>query len=343
MPPDKKIKLNILSDSEGYEGQGVHTAFVEMVESLKLRGDVDVLVNSNERCDLVHAHTLGPHYFKRFLKYKGRRVITAHVVTESFKGSLILYEWWKPIAKWFLKWAYGSAERVVCVSPYVQRELKAMGVKSGLVLIPNCVNEKRFYIDSELRKKGRELLKLSAGEVAVVSVGQIQPRKGVIDFIETARRLPQYRFIWLGGRPFGRLTADFDAMNQAMKHAPSNVSFAGSFSLEQMPALYNACDVFFAASHQETFGLVNVEAAACGLPLVMRDNAEYPELFGGAYLAAKDLGAFSAAIQTAALAGPERNKLIVAGRGLVERYSSKVYAQKLVDCYRELLSSIERP
>src|SRR6185369_13775498 len=90
------ISVNILSESEGFEAQGVHTAFVDMVAALKTRKDVRVLTNSSERCDLLHAHTFGPRYWMRRGPYKGRRIMTAHVVPGSFIGSLALAKYWAP-------------------------------------------------------------------------------------------------------------------------------------------------------------------------------------------------------------------------------------------------------
>jgi len=85
-----KLSVNILSESEGFEAQGVHTAFVDMVEALKKRDDIDVLVNSKEKAELLHAHTFGPRVLAAPGPYKGRRLLTAHVVPGSFIGSLAL-------------------------------------------------------------------------------------------------------------------------------------------------------------------------------------------------------------------------------------------------------------
>ena len=39
----------------------------------------------------------------------------------------------------------------------------------------------------------------------VVGVGQVQHRKGVHDFVKTARKLPNVQFIWAGGFSFGKI------------------------------------------------------------------------------------------------------------------------------------------
>ncbi len=70
MPP---IRINIVSESGNFEAQGVHTAFVDMVEALKKRPEVEVLVsNSKEQADILHAHTFGPAYWTKRHHYKGR-------------------------------------------------------------------------------------------------------------------------------------------------------------------------------------------------------------------------------------------------------------------------------
>lgn len=194
----KKLKVNILSESEGVEAQGVHTAFLDMVEALKGREDIELRVNSREVCDLLHAHTFGPRYWLRRGPYAGRRIMTAHVVPGSFIGSLALAKYWAPLSDLYMRVAYNSADVVLCVAPQVKRDLESIGVKSRLEILTNPVNESRFFESAEHRVTGRQILGVGEDEKLCLCVGQIQPRKGVAEFIETAKALPKIRFVWLG-------------------------------------------------------------------------------------------------------------------------------------------------
>jgi glycosyltransferase involved in cell wall biosynthesis len=110
-----------------------------------------------------------------------------------------------------------------------------------------------------------------------------------------------------------------------------------------MPDVYNAADVLLFPSRQETFGLVALEAAACGLPLVLRDLPDFHEIFGEAFLSGSDPDSFSARIR-ALLADPVRaagmRRLSLAQ---ADRYSSRAVAERLVGEYRALYARSRRP
>ncbi len=331
------LSVNILSESEGFEAQGVHTAFLDMVEALRARKDVEVLVNSSRRCSLLHAHTFGPRYWLRRGPYAGRRIMTAHVVPGSFIGSLALARYWAPLSDFYLKLAYNSADVVLCVAPQVARDLKAIGVRSRLEVLTNPVNAARFHPDPAKRAQGRRLLGLPEEAKVCLCVGQVQPRKGVAEFLETAALLPECRFVWLGGRPFGRLTADFGALNRRLAQAPTNAAFPGVFSLEQMPALYHAADLFFFPSYQENCALAINEAMACGIPMLLRDNPEHAELYGPSFLKALDAPGYAGQITAFFSDKDLREELKANSLAAARNFGVDRFTEKLVGIYKSLL------
>jgi 1,2-diacylglycerol-3-alpha-glucose alpha-1,2-galactosyltransferase len=335
MPP---IRVNIISESGGFKAQGVHTAFVDMVEALKRRPEVECLVNVAELGDILHAHTFGPAYWTRRHKYKGRRVMTAHVIPDSFKGSLIGWQLWMPIAEWYLKVAYNSAEVVLAVAPHVKTELQRIGVKCRIEVLTNPVNVDRFYVDPNLRVQGRAKLGLKPDQKVALSVGQVQPRKGVAEFIETAKACPDVTFFWFGGRPFGGLTDAVKALDAAIAGAPPNVQFPGTVDLEDMPAIYSASDLLFFPSWQENCALAINEAMACGVPMLLKDNPEYPPLYGADnYLKASDPAGYASQIQR--FFGDEALRRDLGQRSVAtaSQFSVTHYADFLVKLYQQLM------
>jgi 1,2-diacylglycerol-3-alpha-glucose alpha-1,2-galactosyltransferase len=266
--------------------------------------------------------------------------LTAHVVPGSFIGSLALAKYWAPLSDWYLKLAYNSADVVLCVAPQVKRDLEKIGVKARMEVLTNPVNESRFFVSPEKRAEGRKLLGLGETEKACICVGQIQPRKGVADFLDTAAALPGIKFFWLGGRPFKRLTADFDALNAKMAQAPKNAVFPGVFKLDQMAALYSASDLFFFPSLQENCALAINEAMACGIHMLLRDNPEYPELYGGdSYLKALDAGGYASEITRFFGDGDLRGSMARKSLEAAKKFSVKAFSENLMRIYQSLSKS----
>jgi len=285
---NKKLKVNLVSETVfTVKGHGVHTAFLETKESL-LKAGVDVKTNSSEKCDVVHIHTIGPYSLIKLLKNKKRSVVTAHVVPDSFVGSLVLAKLWLPLATMYLKFFYNQATAVIAVSPEVKRQLEGMGVKKKIYFIPNGVSLATFKKDSVARSYLRRKLKIKNEDFVVINVGQIQPRKGVETFINTAKSLPGIKFIWIGGMPFKIFSSGYNKMKKIQQDTPSNVFFLGEISFEKMPPYYNLADALFFPSLQENFPFTIIEAAASKLPLILRDLPIYKPVFNENFISGNE-------------------------------------------------------
>ena len=279
-----KLRVNLVSETPfTVQGHGVHTAFIESKNAL-LKIGVEVKMNSNERCDIAHIHTVGPYSLIKVLKNKKRTVITAHVVPDSFVGSLIFAKLWSPLAKIYLRFFYNRASAIIAVSPEVKKELKKMKVKRKIYVVPNIVNLERFKKDNLKRQKMRKKLNIKENDFVALNSGQIQPRKGIKTFINTAKNLPSIKFVWVGGIPFKRFAANYKEMGKIQKEAPSNVIFTGTVPFEDMPYYYNAADILFFPSLQETFGFAVIEAGAIKRPLLMRGLDIYEPIFGESFI-----------------------------------------------------------
>jgi len=270
----------------------VHTAFVDCVDLLKAKDDVEVVINNEGRGDLMHAHSYGPYYFWKGLRYRRRRVFTVHVIPDSIVGSLPASRLLMPFVRWYLRRVYGFATVCIAISPTVEDAIRAVGARTTIRRIPNPVNVERFVPSEELRLAFRERLGIPEEAFVVLGVGQLEGRKGVEDFLEVAAAHPDLRFVWAGGRPFGMMTEGVGRLNRRIAQAGSHVSFLGMLPLEDMPAVYNAADVLLFPSYQENCPLAPLEAAATGLPVVFRDLPEYRRLYTHPYLAAKDVDGF---------------------------------------------------
>ncbi len=182
-----------------------------------------------------------------------RRTLTSVPVKLVVRGS----------ARWVV---YGSRAREYLVQ---------LGADADRVHIAyNTVDVGWFSARSdELRPHRSELrgeLGLAAGPV-VLYVGQLIARKGAADLLAAhrllTRRCPTAQLVLVG---YGRLEAELRA--HVADIGLPGVHFAGHVRLADLPRYYTAADVFVLPSHEEVWGLVLNEAAACGLPLVTTES-----------------------------------------------------------------------
>lgn len=333
----QKIKVNIISESEfTVQGHGVHTAFEETYRCLRGKNNVVAYKNSSRPADILHIHTVGPYSLKRLLFYRGKKVVSAHVLPESFVGSLRGARYWYPIAKWYLRWFYNRADGVLAVSKEVVEKLKAQGVKKPIYLMPNIIDISQYKHDTQQRQEIRKKLKIADNKFVVIANGQVQPRKRVDVFIECAKKLPNYQFIWVGGVPFKEFASHYMHMARLIKKHPKNVIFTGVVDHEEAIKYYFGADLFFLPSMQETFGIVVVEAAAAGLPILLRNLHQYRHTFDGWYYKATDKN-FVKLIKKFASEKTFYNLWQKNAKNIAKTYDSKTQVKKLIEIYCKVL------
>ena len=115
---------------------------------------------------------------------------------------------------------------LVTVNPVFIDKLADYGIpREKVTYIPNVVSEKNFYpLSTEKRGAIRKKCKIEKDTFTVLCVGQLQKRKGVLEFIEIARKMPDCQFVWAGGFSFGKISEGYEEIREAMKHAPKATS-----------------------------------------------------------------------------------------------------------------------
>lgn len=287
----KKLHINVLYAVKS-KGHGVATAFEEMVRGLRMRSDVLVDINSWEKADILHVHSPDPASMFHLLFSRGKKVFTAHQVIGSMNGSIKGGKFVERIFFWYVRHAfYNRVDTVIAVSGTSAKILQGeMKVKTPVITLYNTIDMLSLRVDSAARKAARDKFGISSDEFVVVGNGQLQPRKRVDSFASVARRLPQVKFIWVGGIPFGALGADTSKMNKIVDSAPSNVQWTGVVSLAQAREYLAAADAFFLPSDQENHPMSVLEAAGAGLPIILRNIPEYDDTFrGDALMASSDV------------------------------------------------------
>jgi len=114
-------------------------------------------------------------------------------------------------------------------------------------------------------------------------------RKGLEDFIELSRRLPsEYQIVLVGTN---------DEIDKLLPD--SIISIHKTNDKTELAKLYTAADVFVNPTKEEVFGLVNIEALACGTPVVTYNTGGSPECVdenSGIVVPKNDINALESAI-----------------------------------------------
>ena len=117
---------------------------------------------------------------------------------------------------------------------------------------------------------------------------------------------------------------------------PQNMRFPGIVDREVVAEYLQASDLFFLASFQELFPMSLLEAAKCGLPILLRDIPLYPGILFGHYYRATDVQSFSDWIRRICQDEAARRKGIEDARRLASIYSETAIYKQWKALYEEL-------
>ena len=271
----------MLSQATSVDGQGVASAYLEQLALVKECEDIfEVEVNSKKgNFDIYHMHTVNPSYRMRFNKHHVN-VCYVHFIPSTLDGSLKMPWLFFKVFKKYVISTYRKADEIVVVNPAFIPPLEELGIsRDRVTYIPNFVDHDKFYkISDEERAKVREKYGVSQNQFVIMGCGQVQTRKGVLDFVEVAKRNPDKTFVWAGGFSFGKMTDGYKELKAIMDNPPANVKFIGIIPRDQMNNIFNMCDMLFMPSFSELFPMSILEAVNSAKPVLLRDLDLYEEI-----------------------------------------------------------------
>lgn len=291
--PHKPLKINLVSEWTLFpkKGGGMYTAFLNQVNLLRNK-EQEIYINALKKSDITHIHSLGPFAIYKLLSGK-HTVLSSHILPETIIGTFKGGKLFQGLIKKYLRFFYNNADLIFAMSEHAKQKLIELGISTRIELIPNPLNMEEFKSDLLFREKGRFEFNLKPDDFVVLGVGNIIPRKGLDDFILVARKYPNIIFIWAGSKIISILNAETNELQELLKTLPENIRLIGHVSYNKMPLLYNAADVLLFPSLQEIAPMVIIEAAACGLPLILRDLPEYRKFYKNNYLKGKNIDDFA--------------------------------------------------
>ena len=296
------IRIGMRTVAGSVKGQGVGSATAELLRLLEKYGrdDFRVSVNRGLRdCDVLHVHTIDPVSLLTMRFSRKPTVVSVHFVPKTLDGALRMPGPVFAALKRYTLGFYRCADRIHVVSPAGKRDLVRYGFpKDRIRVIPNVVSPDGFGRRTEAERKAvRERYGFAEKDFVVLGVGQIQTKKGVQTFGETAELLPEVKFVWAGGFSFGAMSDGYPELKRLMENPPENLRFTGIVPREEVADLLLAADLFFLPSWHEQCCMAVLEAAAAETPILLRDLSSYRLLYPGHYLAASDAAGFAERIR----------------------------------------------
>ena len=256
------------------------------------------------------------------------------------------------LAAWQTR-AWRDADRVLCVSEVWTREMRdTYGIEATTV--SNGVDLKRYSTQRtphDQRLRERLGIDGDGDGPVVLAVGGMEARKntlGLLDaFAELVKCHPHARLVIAGGASL----LDHDAyahafMDRVTKRGLSQaVRVTGPLDDAEMPALFRCADVLAMVSLREGFGLVVLEALACGTPVVASNIAPFTEYLDNAmccWATPTDPASIADALERV-IDGRHRTDFNHAVPALLDRMSWQASARKHLDIYSALLASRSLP
>ena len=300
---EEKLKIMMYSSADKVEGQGVGSAYKEQVRLMEEGANdlFDVKINEwFHKSDIKHFHTLDPAFIFPMLDKKSVNIAYCHFLPNTLlDGSIKVPHALEPFVSKYIIDFYKAADRLVVVNPSFIDELVAYEIpREKIYYIPNYVSKEQFHIlGEEQKRQDRIALGIDPDKFVVLGAGQVQTRKGVLDFVATAKQCPDVEFVWAGGFSFGKLTDGYEELKKIEQNPPENVHFIGIVEREKMVNVFNLADMLFMPSYNELFPMTILEAVNLELPLVLRDLDLYKDILFNKYIGANDNEQFVLAIQ----------------------------------------------
>jgi glycosyltransferase involved in cell wall biosynthesis len=213
--------------------------------------------------------------------------------------------------------------------------------KRKIRIIPHGVDVARFNANIH-QNDYKVKLGLKKDEVLALSVQRLAPRKGVENLLYAmsivVKENSKVKLAIIGD---GSEKARLIELTKKLG-INKNVTFMGFVDFDDLPKYYSTCDIFVLHSLYELFGIVLVEAMACGKPVISTKVGAIPEIVDhgktGFLVEPKNPKQLAEAILKLASDEKLRNKLGSEGRRKArEKYDWDIIVDKYLHEYEQII------
>lgn len=290
---------------------------------------------SRRSYDLVHVHL--PHpvgalcYLASRKPRRHRLIVTYHSDVVRQQKLSLLYD---PLVDRLLS----RAERVIATSPnYLETSPVLRRFAEKCVVIPYGIDLELFQRTPAREETARAIRTRYGDALLCVGVGRLIYYKGFEFAIRALARVPTAVLMLIGDGP---LRPELERLAREVGVA-ERVHFLGSMPNSDIPPYYFASDLYLLPSiaRSEAFGIVQIEALACGLPVINTDlpsGVPYVSRHGetGLTVAPSDPEALARAMLELANSPERRREMSKLARARAERdFSKETLRARLLELY----------
>lgn len=252
-----------------------------------------------------------------------------------------------------------SADRIVAATPAELAQLQWLydADSRKISIIPPGVDPCRFYpIPAD---EAKEFIGLSSEKTMLLFVGRIEPLKGVDTLIHAMAILKERGFLSkhpfclsvIGGDPESNGSFGNDEMTRLHEMRQTfgvsdMITFLGKRSQETLPYYYSAAEVVIVPSFYESFGMVALEAMACGTPVVAS------QVGGLAFLVQDGLNGYTVPVNEPEKLADRIMELLVNqdlrrrlgenAATFAKQYAWDIITSQIIDLYKDVLADRQK-
>ena len=283
--------------------------------------------------DLIHAHFTWPSgYVGAKLKaiYKKPVVLTVHEEREGFLNEISSRD-----KKYSYSWR--NADKIIRVNRRDLKEFEKIGIdKSKLLSIPNGFSSDLFKpMNINIARKE---LGLPRDKKILLNIANLEKYKGQKYLVDAMKNVLAKRndvMLYIVGQ--GSLKNQLQSLINKYRLEDNIVLAGGNKPSKEIPLWMNACNVFVLPSLSESFGIVQIEAMACGKPVVATYNGGSEEVVInkklGILVEPKDVGGLATAILKALDTEWDKEYIL----NYAEQFTWDKIAEKIKEVYDEVL------
>ena len=234
--------------------------------------------------------------------------------------------------------AAAGAKRIITISNDNDELVKELfpGCADKTVFMRNGYDPDRFYPEPVTTEQIQSIYDVTPLERLVFFAGKLAHFKGVDVLLEAARlyegEYPGKILTFIAGE--GELAPELKKLTKDYKL--KGVHFLGHLDVSQLRGLYSYADVCVVPSRREPFGLVAIEALACGSPVIATNQGGLPDIINddvGALVEVDDAFGLSVAVRNELYRPDREERGVYAAKYALSNYTQDSLMDSLIEIF----------